>query len=113
MDQVPGLQLDCFPFSWAGWRIGSIIYLLKNAKKIDWLNLYHAGQRTLCFSWIYKTLNSDGKIYLKLDMDLRGCDLAVNIGALRKKSHKSHLGLRPSLLSPKRKSQNLFPVTIS
>ena len=84
VDQVPGLQLDCFPFSWAGWRIGSIIYLLKNAKKIDWLNLYHAGQRTLCFSWIYKTLNSDGKIYLKLDMDLRGCDLADNDPKVRR-----------------------------
>lgn len=50
----------------------SIKYLLKNAKKIDILNLYHWGRVTLTCCRLYKFINQNGKVYVKLDMDLNG-----------------------------------------
>lgn len=44
-----------------------IMYLVRNAKKIDCLNLYHCRRQTLIFSRIYKLLNRKGKVYVKLD----------------------------------------------
>lgn len=51
-----------------------LIYILKNARKIDWLNLYHGGRSVYFWSKLYHFLNPKGKIYLKLDMDFRLCD---------------------------------------
>ena len=42
-------------------------YLLKNAKKIDILHLFHPELATLEWIYIYKSLNPKGKVYLKLD----------------------------------------------
>lgn len=50
------------------------LYIIKNAKKIDWLNVYHAGRQSWLWNKIYKTLNPRGKSYMKLDMDFRSCD---------------------------------------
>ena len=48
--------------------------MLKNATKFDWINFYHGGRNVLLWSKLYKFLNPNGKIYLKLDMDYRLCD---------------------------------------
>jgi glycosyltransferase involved in cell wall biosynthesis len=50
-------------------------YIAKNAKKIDVLNLYHWGRRTLLNGLLYKTLHPSGKLYVKLDMDFRAIDI--------------------------------------
>ena len=57
------------------WKIAGFIYILFNAKKIDWLNLYHIDKKTYYWSWIYKSINPEGKIYLKGDIDYRTCDM--------------------------------------
>lgn len=46
-------------------------YLLMNAKKIDYLMLFHLKKQNYFYRLIYKMLNSKGKIYLKLDLDTR------------------------------------------
>lgn len=47
-----------------------IIYLYKNARSIDYLQLYHLNSReTLILSLIYKMFNKKGKLYIKLDAD--------------------------------------------
>lgn len=74
LDDVPGMEIDNLRIKWCGWKIGSLIYLLENAKKIDWLNLYHAKKSSYYLAKIFKALNRKGKVYLKLDMDLTGCD---------------------------------------
>lgn len=56
-------------------HLAEIRYLLKNARKIDWLNLYHCGRKTLILARLFKFLNPRGKVHLKMDLDLRSCDL--------------------------------------
>lgn len=51
-----------------------ILYLLKNSKEIDVLNLYHWGRITLIFTQLYHFLNPQGLVYVKLDMDYRGIE---------------------------------------
>jgi glycosyltransferase involved in cell wall biosynthesis len=47
-----------------------LVYLFKNARSIDYLQLYHLNSReTLILSLIYKTFNKKGKLYIKLDAD--------------------------------------------
>lgn len=57
------------------------IYILKNAKQIDILHLFHLRKKIIIWIFIYKLLNRNGKVYLKLDcgrsfknsnFDLRG-----------------------------------------
>ena len=48
--------------------IDGCIWLIKNAKKIDVLNLYHYSQSTFIWILFYKLANRNGEIYLKLDM---------------------------------------------
>lgn len=47
--------------------LDSLIYILKKSKQIDILNLYHYRRKTLIFIFLYKLLNKNGKVYLKLD----------------------------------------------
>ncbi len=45
-------------------------YIIKNAKKIDVLNLYHYSLQTMIYTIIYKILNKKGFAYITLDNDL-------------------------------------------
>lgn len=45
-----------------------IRHLIINAKKIDFLMMFHMSKKTTVYSLIYKFFNKDGKIYIKLDM---------------------------------------------
>jgi len=55
-----------------GRQIDGCIYLLKNSKKIDVLNIYHLNLSTFLYEIIYKSLNKKGKVYLKLDISMEG-----------------------------------------
>lgn len=50
-------------------RMVFIKYLMFNSKKIDVLNLYFLGSRSLVLSIVYKLMNRKGKIYLKGDVN--------------------------------------------
>jgi len=52
-----------------GTIIDSFIYFLKFAKKIDILQVYHFTSESLIVSFIFRLLNKNSKIYLKLDMN--------------------------------------------
>ncbi|KHD35739.1 hypothetical protein NL50_12285 [Clostridium acetobutylicum] len=47
--------------------IDSVLFLLRESRKIDVLNLFHLRKRTLIFILVYKIINKHGKVYLKLD----------------------------------------------
>lgn len=52
------------------------LYLLKNAKQIDVLNLYHiTSRRNILWILLYKLGNPKGKVHIKLDADYRMLDL--------------------------------------
>lgn len=50
-----------------------LVYILGNARKVDWFNFYHGGRHTYYWSKLYKLLNPEGKVYLKLDLSYLGC----------------------------------------
>ena len=66
---VEGLKVENIPVWFRSKTLTGIIYLINNSKKIDVLNLYHCRRRTYIFSKFYRLLNSNGKVYLKLDAD--------------------------------------------
>ena len=51
------------------------LYILKKAKQIDILNLYHTNRRVWIHAKLYKFLNPRGKLYIKLDCGLETCDM--------------------------------------
>lgn len=55
-----------------GRQIDGCLYLLKEAKKIDVLNIYHLNMSTFLYEIVYKLLNRKGKVYLKLDISMEG-----------------------------------------
>lgn len=81
---IPGVKFENICSGLWGWKVGSFIYLYKNAKKIDWLNVYHFGKRTYYWIWFFKKINQNGRVYLKLDMDLRSCKALDNSEKARK-----------------------------
>ncbi len=70
--EAKGLELK-FLKQWGRpffWENGALYYLWKNAKSIDVFNLYFLVQESMLYGLIYKHLNPDGILYLKLDMDI-------------------------------------------
>lgn len=47
-------------------------YLLKNAKKINYLMFFHIGLDKFFLVLLYRFLNKSGKIYFKMDSDISG-----------------------------------------
>jgi len=47
--------------------LDSLFFLSKNSKKIDVLHMYHLSKRTLLCAMLYKKINKNGVVYLKLD----------------------------------------------
>lgn len=74
IDETQGIKFSMTGSKKCDWRIASCLYLLLNAKRIDWLNIYHFGKKSLIWAKIYKFVNPKGKVYLKLDIDLNKCD---------------------------------------
>lgn len=69
---TPGLAVKKL-LSWRGagqLPIASFVYLLRQARHIDILNLYHMRLQTKLAALVYKTLNPKGFVYVKLDMDV-------------------------------------------
>ena len=55
-----------------GRQIDGMLYVLKHAKEIDVLNLYHLNMATFLSEIAYRLRNKKGKIYLKLDISMEG-----------------------------------------
>jgi GalNAc-alpha-(1->4)-GalNAc-alpha-(1->3)-diNAcBac-PP-undecaprenol alpha-1,4-N-acetyl-D-galactosaminyltransferase len=47
------------------------LYLIKNARNIDVLMLFHLKKENYYYRFLYKLFNPNGKIYLKLDINLK------------------------------------------
>lgn len=50
-------------------RINVLLYIVRNARRMDVLNLYHFTLHTLVEGALYKLLNRKGILYIKLDAD--------------------------------------------
>ena len=89
VDRVPGLRIVHFPLILNSTPLTGVIYLLLHAREIDWLNIYFAGRQAYWWAKLFKWLNPRGKIYLKLDMDFRNCDLYDENAEEREIFHKN------------------------
>lgn len=73
-DEVKGLKIEFIKkdkkYIFGKPSINVILYILKNAKKIDVLNLYHNTKETLLYGTIYKICNPSGILYIKLDINI-------------------------------------------
>lgn len=75
-NEVAGLKLE-FIRKRFGRQLDGMFYVLKNAKSIDVLNVYHLNTASLLAELAYKIINKTGKIYLKLDMSQEGLRTAL------------------------------------
>lgn len=53
-----------------GDTVDGILYIINNAKKIDYLYMYHPKWETLICVFLYKMINPRGKVWLDLDASL-------------------------------------------
>lgn len=51
-------------------RLNIFKYLIKNAKEIDVLMLFHISRCSYWYAFVYKLLNKTGKVYIKADFNL-------------------------------------------
>ncbi|GFP76747.1 glycosyltransferase family 4 protein [Clostridium fungisolvens] len=64
---LKGLKLDFINKKHNNDIIDGSLYLRKNAKTIDVLQLFHVTARSVVYAMVYKHYNRNGKIFLKLD----------------------------------------------
>lgn len=71
-NETKGLNLKFIPKIKIGrYSLSMLWFILKNAKKIDILNLYHHRDKTYLNFLLYKFLNPNGIAFLKSDIGLR------------------------------------------
>lgn len=70
-NEVKGLNIEFIKKYFNNIFLSEFVYILKNAKNIDILNLYHLNLRTCLQVFFYKHLNKNGFLYLKTDIDNR------------------------------------------
>lgn len=71
--EVKGLKIKCLKPIFHNYKLGVFRYLLKNSRKIHWLNLYHYRRTTLYWMKLYRLCNPKGHIWLKLDINFLSC----------------------------------------
>jgi len=69
INEMTGLNLRFIPRVTGNETVDSMLYIIRNAKKIDILHTFHTRRTPLLA--LYKFLNKNGISYLKLDADFR------------------------------------------
>lgn len=77
-NEVKGLRLH-FLDPEPGYIFGKVsrrvlAYLRKHAREIDVLNLYHTNREMMAYAAAYKWFHPKGRVYVKLDLDIRAFD---------------------------------------
>ena len=67
MKYIPGVCMEFIPKKTGRFLPDSLLWLRKNAKRIDVMFIYHLIMRSFLQVFVYKFFNPNGKIYLKLD----------------------------------------------
>lgn len=68
--EVKGLKIEFLEYKGRKWFLEKAIleYLEKEAQNIEVLNLYHYSRDTFFYGSLYKKLNPNGVLYLKMDL---------------------------------------------
>ena len=67
LKNFPGLRMEFIPKKTGNFIYDALLWLRKNAKRIDILCVYHAIMRSSLQALVYKLFNPRGKVYVKLD----------------------------------------------
>lgn len=70
---LTGMKVEKISFTFNNDLITGLVYIWKNAKNVDWFNFYHGGRKVYYWTKLYKYLNPNGKVYLKMDLSYEGC----------------------------------------
>lgn len=86
-NEVRGLKLEFVKRTKCGRIIDGMLYLIKNAHRIDVLNIYHLNLSSYFYEIVYRLFNKRGRIYLKLDMSplgLKSCFKKDPVGIIKR-----------------------------
>jgi glycosyltransferase involved in cell wall biosynthesis len=68
-NEVKGLKIEFLKKRTSIKILDSIVYFIHSAKNIDVLHLFHLACINYLYIYVYKLLNKNGKVYLKLDIN--------------------------------------------
>lgn len=84
-DEVKGLNIKFIPkIKLFKINFGILLFLIKNAKRIDILHQFHIRDYTFLYAYVYKLFNKKGINYIKADADEK---YLINRGQILKKKH--------------------------
>ncbi|MDD6771928.1 glycosyltransferase family 4 protein [Inconstantimicrobium porci] len=83
--EVKGLKMEFVKKIFHSYTLDGALYLLKNSKRIDMLQIFHVTLSSFVYVFTYKKTNPNGKIYLKLDSSFK---LPERLDRLSKIGHK-------------------------
>ena len=70
---LSGMKIEKIPFILKNDFLTGVMYILKKGKNIDWFNFYHGGRKVYYWTKLYKFINPNGRVYLKMDLSYEGC----------------------------------------
>lgn len=73
-DEVKGLKIDFVEKKHNNFSLDGAKYLIKKAKQIDILQVFHVTLYSVVYAFIYKFFNPKGKLYIKLDCSYKLID---------------------------------------
>jgi len=90
-DEVKGLKIEFLKKKFNNYILDGCLYLSKNSKKIDILQIFHMTSYSVAYSIVYKFFNRKGKIYLKLDCSEKLIERLDNMNTIERKFIKAYL----------------------
>jgi len=90
-DEVKGLKIKFLKKIFNNYILDGCLYLLKNSKKIDILQIFHMTSYSAVYSLVYKFFNRNGKVYLKLDCSEKLIERLDNMKTIERKFMEAYL----------------------
>lgn len=83
-NEVKGLKIDFIKRFFNSYSLDGGLYLIRESKNIDILQIFHVTISSFVYAFIYKILNKNGKIYLKLDCSHKLIERINTMGRIEK-----------------------------
>lgn len=90
-NEVKGLKIDFIKRIFNSYSLDGALYLIKESKNIDILQIFHVTISSMLYAFIYKMFNSQGKIYLKLDCSHKLIERINNMNSIEKLFFEKYL----------------------
>lgn len=82
--EVAGLKIDFVEKKYNNYSLDGMRYLKKEAKNIDILQIFHVTLYSMVYAFTYKSLNPNGKVYLKLDCSHKLVDRILSLNSIQR-----------------------------